>query len=53
MSLSTLQYLCTHTASMSYQQGKNWSAKDGAYYNGQGSQIRDPGQYFSAVAENK
>jgi hypothetical protein len=36
-----------------YQQGKNWTASGGAFYNGHGSQVRDPGTYFQAVAENR
>ena len=35
-----------------YQQGKNWTAANGNFYNGNGEAIRNPTQYFDAVASN-
>ena len=36
-----------------YQQGKNWSAEGGVFYNGHGKPIEDPKRYFAAVAQNR
>jgi P pilus assembly chaperone PapD len=35
-----------------YQQGTNWSAKDGNFSNGRGETINNPGPYFNSVASN-
>ncbi len=36
-----------------YQHGRNWSAQDGTFYNGNGKAIEDPERYFAAIAENR
>ena len=34
---------------MLYQQGSNWSASGGTFYNGNGQAINNPSSYFNAV----
>jgi hypothetical protein len=36
----------------SYQQGKNWTASGGSFYNGHGQAIEKPSAYFASVAAN-
>lgn len=35
-----------------YQQGKNWTASGGQFYNGNGQAIQNPQTYFQSVANN-
>jgi len=35
-----------------YQQGKNWTASGGQFYNGRGEAINNPQPYFNTVASN-
>jgi hypothetical protein len=42
----------TPPASPPPPQGQNWSASGGAFSNGNGAPISNPGAYFSAVASN-
>lgn len=36
-----------------YSRGNNWSARCGSYRNGNGTSIRNPRSYFSAVGTNR